>query len=76
MNYKKLESLVEKHNRYIALRSRVMDEKDFQDVILLEDGLKIDDDDTEIFIEAIKQQFTKVIVNLEQEIDSIFGENK
>jgi hypothetical protein len=71
MDYKNLEMLVSKHNKYVGLRNKLMDE-DYQDAILLEDGLSIDTEDRLLFINSIKECYTKVIINLEQEIDEVY----
>ncbi len=70
MDYIKLERLVTKRNDYLAKRTQLIDDIDFQNAIV-ENELKLYIDDKEIFIEAIKECYTKIIVDLEHEINEL-----
>ncbi len=68
MDYRKLEKLIIKRNSYVDKREE-LDGKDFTDNLI--DSLQLYEEDEQLFIEGMKNNFTETIIKIESEIAEI-----
>jgi len=71
MDYKKLQNLTEKRNDYAGQRAKLMDDIDFKDAFTSND-ISIYEEEKHLFVDSAKETFTKIIIDLENEINSMF----